>query len=472
MHCIICDKKQCIDDDFQGTVDSRLLVIRTKKGLNIPINGKPSEVVEKGKPVRSVAITGPDYIDMKPTMFVKEGETVQTGQKLFECKKNPGLIFTSPAAGKITAIKRGVRRVFQTIEIQVTGSNHVEFSHFNKRDPSSYSRDQVKDLLIESGMWTSIRQRPFNKAPSIDATPHSLFVSTIDTNPLCLPPKLVISQRLEEFQKGLQVLSTLPEKKLYLCTDGEGFPLPDLNKLKTVSFSGLHPAGNVGTHIHFLEPVSLSKSVWHVGYQDVIAIGHLFLRGKLDLERWVALGGPRAKNPRILKTRIGANLSDLLQNEIKNPENTRVISGSILQGRTQDETFQYLGRFDNQISCIEEDHSRELLGWHTPGFNRFSQKNIYVSKLFPGRKFSLGSSTHGSPRAMVPTGSFEEVTPLDILPTQLLRSLLSYDTDQAQELGCLDLAEEDLALYTFVSPGKIDFGPVLRENLSKIEKEG
>ena len=447
-------------------------MIRTKKGLDIPIDGSPSTTVEAGATIRSVAVTGPDFIDMKPTMFVQEGDMVQIGQKLFECKKNAGLVFTAPASGRVTSIKRGLRRAFQTLEIELKSHSHVNFSHFKRKYPNTYKKDEVTALLIESGLWPSIRQRPFNKTPDINSTPHSIFISTVDTNPLAVSPSLVIDSKQEEFKHGLEVLSTLPKHHLYLCTSPQESSVPDLKNLKHITCTGPHPAGNVGTHIHFLEPVSLQKSVWHVGYQDVIAIGHLFRHGHLDSKRVVAIGGPRAKHPRLLTTRLGANLNDLLQDEVKNPETTRVISGSLLHGRTKDEIFYFLGRFDNQISCIKEDRSRDLLGWHSPGLNRYSQKNIYISKLFPKRTFALGSSSHGSPRAMVPTGSFEDITPLDILPTQLLRSLLSSDTDHAQELGCLDLAEEDLALYTFVSPGKIDFGPVLRDNLRKIEKEG
>jgi len=409
---------------------------------------------------------------MKPTLFVKEGQTVQIGEKLFECKKTPGLIFTSPAAGKVARISRGERRAFQAVEIRVSSDDYVEFAQYKRKPPESYSKEEIRKLLLESGMWTSIRQRPFDKTPALDSEPHSIFVSAIDTQPLAMDPKTVISKRYQEFREGLAILSKLPEHHVYLCTDKYGINFPELPNLKSTRISGIHPAGNVGTQIHFLEPVSPQKNVWHVGYQDVIAIGHLFRTGRLDTERWIALGGPRAKNPRILKTRLGANLKDLLKGEIEKEETTRAISGSVLNGRKVDNEFCFLGRFHNQVSCIEEDTSRVLLGWHSPGFNKFSQKRIYVSKLLFGRKFALGSSTHGSPRAMVPTGSFEEITPLDILPTQLLRALLSKDTDTAQALGCLDLAEEDLAIYTFVSPGKIDFGSALRENLTQIEREG
>lgn len=447
-------------------------VIKIKKGLAIPISGAPSNQVEAARPVSSVAVIGPDYVDMKPTMVVKEGDQVKIGQVLFECKKTPGLFFTAPASGKVTGINRGERRAFQTVTIACDGEEHLGFSSHRGKSPKDLGADDVRALLIESGMWSCIRQRPFEKTPSLNSTAHSVFVSVIDTQPLAMPPSTVISARSEDFQIGLEILAKLPSHHLHVCKDSSSLKLPTIPNLKVTEFQGIHPAGNVGTHIHFLEPVNPNKSVWHVGYQDVIAIGHLFRTGKLDTERWVAIGGPRMKNPRILKTRIGANLQEVLSGEVNDSKTARLISGSVLNGRRICDTFAYLGRFHNAACAIEEDNKRELLGWHTPGFDRFSQKPIYVSRLMPGKSFALGSSTHGSPRAMVPTGSFEEVTPLDILPTQLLRALLSNDTDTAQDLGCLELAEEDLALYTFVSPGKIDFGPVLRENLSKIEKEG
>ena len=447
-------------------------MIRTKRGLKIPISGEPSDTVDQGNSISSVAVVGPDFIGMKPTLFVKEGDTVQTGQKLFEDKKTPGVVYTAPASGKVVRIARGERRAFQAVEIRISGAEHVEFEHHRRKPLEALSSKEIRDLLIESGMWACIRQRPFDKTPSLDSEPHSIFVSALDTQPLAMDPKILISNRYQEFKDGLTLLSKLPKHNIYLSTDKNGIDFPELPNLKSTRIAGIHPAGNVGTQIHFLQPVSPEKVVWHVGYQDVVAIGHLFRTGRLDTERWVALAGPRAQSPRIIKTRLGANLQDLVKGELKDPESTRVISGSVLNGRKMDKDFGFLGRFHTQVSCIEEDSSRVLLGWHSPGFNKFSQKRIYVSKLAFGRKFDLGSSTHGSPRALVPTGSFEEITPLDILPTQMLRALLSKDTDTAQALGCLDLAEEDMATYTFVSPGKIDFGSVLRDNLDQIEREG
>ena len=447
-------------------------MITIKKGLDIPINGKPSTEVDLFKQTRNVAVIGPDFIGMKPTLFVKEGEHVITGQALFECKKNPGVIFTSPASGKVKAITRGPKRSFQTLEIDVRGNQHKDFKSFLKKDMSHYSENEIRSLLIESGMWTTIRKRPYDKTPCIEDDPYAIFVSLIDSNPLAVSPGIVIKEKYDWFLYGMRVISQLTKGTVHLCHDKYSYNLPEIKNLKKTEFQGVHPAGNVGTHINFLQPIHPKISIWHIGYQDIIAIGHLFKTGRLHTERWIALGGPRARNPRILKTHIGAHLDELLVNEIKEPKSTRIISGSILNGRIKKAPFEFLGSFHNQISCLEEDKKRHFLGWHSPGFNRFSQKRIYLSKLRRKYLFDLGTSNHGSLRAMVPTGSFEEVNPLDILPTQLLRALVTEDTDLAQDLGCLDLAEEDLALYTFVSPGKVDFAPILRRNLNKIEKEG
>lgn len=444
-------------------------MIKIRQGLDLPILGAPSsEVADKS--VRKVAVTGFDYIGMKPTMLVKEGDTVKIGQPVFSCKKNIGLIFTAPAAGKVTAINRGEKRVFQSLEIEVAGNeDHHSFKTFLNRDVESYSFEELRALLIESGAWTHLRQRPFDKVADVNARPASVFVTAMDSNPLCMDPDVVISKRLDDFHRGLKAVAMLTEGKTYVCQrDDHDWNLPSVVDKK--EFWGIHPAGNVGTHMHFIDPPHANRISWHIGYQDVIAIGHLLETGKLDTERVVALGGPYANNPRILRTRRGACMTEVLSGEIK--DGARVISGSVFHGRKSEPGFCFLGHYANQISVIEEDEKRELLGWHSPGPDKFSVKNIYISKLIPGKKFAFGSNTNGSLRAMVPIGSYEKVTPLDILPTQLLRAICSKDTDTAQDLGVLELAEEDLALYTFVDNGKIDFGSILRENLTTIEKEG
>lgn len=445
-------------------------MIELRKGLELPITGQPSNEIDDSKRITSVAVTGFDYTGMKPSMLVKVGDQVKIGQTLFSCKKNVGLMFTSPAAGTIKTINRGEKRAFQSIEIELASSeDHVDFKAFQNKAATDYSDNEVKALLIESGAWTSIRQRPFEKVADLTANPSAVFINAMDTNPLAPEPYIYINENFEDFVAGVKVLSKLTSGNTYVCQDKMA-PIKMIDGVKSELFGGPHPAGNVGTHIHFLDPAGAEKPVWHVGYQDAVAIGTLFRTGKLNTNRLITLAGPFANKPRYVRTRVGANISELVSGEIKS--DARVISGSVFHGRQQDDAFNFLGHYHNQISVIEEDTTREFLGWKRPGPNKFSVKNVFLAKLIPNKKFAFGTNTYGSLRAMVPVGSFEKVMPMDILPTQLLRSLVAKDTDYAQDLGALELSEEDIALLTFVAPGKVDFGPILRENLTIIEKEG
>ncbi len=442
-----------------------------KKGLKLPISGEPQESLDLSKESKKIAIIGSDFIGMKPTMRVKIGEDVKIGQPLFSCKKNIGLVFTSLAAGRVIAINRGHRRLFQSMEIQLSKKEEaLFFKTYISKPVKDYTTEEVKRLLIESGEWKGLIQRPFGKVADVVAKPESLFITVMDTNPLAPKPEFVVGQFQDEFKAGVEVLSKLSKNKTYVCK-ALGSSLKDYG-VDVAEFSGPHPAGNPGTHIHFIDPVNPTKVVWHIGYQDVIAVGRLFLTGGLLTDKMITIGGPLASNPRYLKVRKGAQISELISGEVKGGKALRVISGSLFNGHKAEGVFDYLGAYSNQIILIQEDNKREFLGWHSPGFNKFSIRNTFLSKLIPGKVFDLGSSTHGSVRAMVPTGAFEKVMPLDILPTQLLRALASNDTDQAQDLGCLELIEEDMALLTFASPGKVDFGIMLRKNLSTIEREG
>lgn len=450
-------------------------MIRIKKGLDIPLSGAPKQSIENSTPAKTVAITGFDFVGMKPTMKVQVGDLVKTGQLLFEDKKNEGVKFTAPASGKVVAINRGEKRIFETLVIEVQGDEHVDFENFNFNkdiDINSISDDAVRALLIESGLWTSLRTRPFSKSASITGKPHSIFITATDTNPHAPDPKIIISENEELFNDGIKLISKLSGGHTNVCQyENASVPVPDSNKVFVHEFSGPHPAGLVGTHIHYVDPVSASKMVWHIGYQDVIAIGHLFKTGKIRTERVVSLSGPAVNNPRLIRTQLGACIKELVTDELA-LGNTRVISGNVLNGRKVEGTVCYLGRFHLGITALLEGDKREFLGWHRPGLDRFSVKRTFLSYFTPSKMFALKTGTHGSLRSMVPFYSYEKVMPLDILPTQLLRSLLTRDTDQAQLLGALELDEEDLALCTFASVGKKDFGPVLRDNLTIIEKEG
>ncbi len=447
---------------------------KIEKGLDIPITGEPEQVIEKGNKIGSVALLGTEYVGMKPKMYVKEGDTVKLGQVLFADKKNPGVNFTAPGAGVVKAINRGAKRILQSVVIELKGDEQETFTQYKASELAGLSSEQVRENLLKSGLWTRFRARPYGKIPAVDSVPNSIFVTAMDSNPLAADPAVVIKEREQDFSRGLQIVSRLTEGKVYLCKASDAkISAGDCDAVTVAGFSGPHPAGLPGTHIHFIDPVHIDKSVWHLDYQAVIAIGALFATGKLDVERVVALAGPSVRKPRLLRTRVGANITDLVKGELEEGDN-RVVSGSVLYGHRAADWAAYLGCYHLQVSALKEGRQREFFGWIVPGDDKYSALNVYTSskdrKL--GRKFPLTTDKNGSNRAIVPVGVYETVMPMDILPTPLLKALVVGDTDQAQLLGCLELLEEDMSLLTFVDPGKHDFGPVLRANLTKIEKEG
>ncbi|HCT2068725.1 Na(+)-translocating NADH-quinone reductase subunit A [Klebsiella michiganensis] len=447
-------------------------MIKITKGLNLPIAGMPSQQISSKTAVKRVALLGEEYIGMRPSMAVREGDRVQKGQLLFEDKRNPGVRFTAPASGTISAIHRGERRVLQSVVIDVDGDDAVHFPRYELADLAALTREAVQQQLVESGMWTAFRTRPFSKIPAPGSVPAAIFVTAIDTNPLAADPQPIILAQREAFDAGLTLLTRLTDGKVHVCqASGGKLGGHPVGQVTFNQFAGPHPAGLVGTHIHFLEPVSLKKQVWHLNYQDVIAVGKLFLEGELSSERIVALGGPQVKEPRLLKTCSGASLDELLADELLDDEN-RVISGSVLSGTHAQWPHAFLGRFHLQISVVKEGREKELFGWVMPGKDKFSITRTTLGHFMKRKLFNFSTDTNGGERAMVPIGNYERVMPLDILPTMLLRDLLAGDTDSAQALGCLELDEEDLALCTYVCPGKYEYGPALRSVLTQIEQEG
>lgn len=447
-------------------------MFRIRKGLDLPISGVPEQHVTTGASIHHVAIVGDDYVGMRPAMLVQEGDRVIKGQALFEDKKNPGVMFTAPASGTVVAIHRGERRVLQSVVIQIEGDEKREFARFDAADLATLSHDAVQTQLLESGLWTALRTRPYSKTPVPGTVPAAIFVTAIDTNPLSADPQPLILAERNAFDAGLTVLTRLTPGKVHVCqASGGKLGGHPQGQVAFNEFAGPHPAGLVGTHIHFLEPVSLTKQDWHLNYQDVIAIGKLFTTGELCAERIIAIGGPQATQPRLVRTLLGADLTALLAGETKEGEN-RIISGSVLSGRHATGPMAWLGRFHLQVSVVLEGREKELFGWVLPGAEKYSVTRTTLGHFLRRKLFNFSTSTNGGERAMVPIGNYERVMPLDILPTVLLRDLLAGDTDGAQALGCLELDEEDLALCTYVCPGKYEYGPVLREVLTRIEQEG
>jgi Na+-transporting NADH:ubiquinone oxidoreductase subunit A len=446
--------------------------IKIKKGLDLPISGKPEQKVYDGPRIHQVAILGEDYIGMKPTLQVAIGDKVKLGQVVFIDKKMPAVKYTAPGSGKVVGIHRGEKRKFLSIVIQLEGDDEVTFKSYNDRQLKDLNKAAVIEQMIESGQWPLLRQRPFSKVANPEDTPNSIFVTAMDTNPLAPMVSLTLAGKEALFEAGLLILSKLTEGKIYVCkSPAENIPVGDVPRVDVENFTGKHPAGLVGTHIHFLDPVGRQKKVWYINAQDVVKLGYLFTTGKIMTEHIVALGGPQVKQPRLLKTRVGASLFDLTENELKDGEN-RIISGSVLSGRKATPEVGFLGRFHQQVSVLREGHEKIFLGWLRPGFDKFSAINMVASKLLGKKEFDFTTALNGGKRAIVPIGVYEKVIPLDIIPTYLLRSLVVNDIEELEKLGILELDEEDLALCTFVCQSKLDYGPMLRKNLTIIEKEG
>ena len=356
--------------------------------------------------------------------------------------------------------------------IRLDGDAAEDYEAFSPSQLPAVDAARVREILLESGLWTALRTRPYSHIPSPDQRPAAVFVTAIDSNPLAADPALIINADADAFANGLQVVARLTEGNVYVNTGPDsGIACPADSQFRHTEFAGPHPAGLVGTHIHFLEPVSEKKTVWHIGYQHVMAIGRLFTSGRLPTDKVVAIGGPKALRPRLAMTRIGASIAELLSGETS-AGRLRIISGSVLSGHQASGPLAYLGRYHNQISVLAEGSDREFMSWMRPGTDRYSAVRAYAAHLLRRDSFPMTTTQNGSPRAMVSIGTFEKVMPLDILPTPLLKALLVEDTDRARELGCLELDEEDLALCSFVCNGKYDYGPFLRLNLDEIEANG
>ena len=412
-----------------------------RKGLDLPIAGGPEQRVEEGSAVTHVALVADDYIGMRPRMLVAEGDRVKAGEQLFEDRKTPGVFYTAPGAGTVKGVHRGARRALVSVEIELAETEDaVTFAAYG--ESAGESNEAARALLVESGCWTAFRTRPFGKVPGPDGSADAIFVTAMDTNPLAPNVETVIgalSNGDGDFQRGLGVVQKLTEGKVYLCTAAGSSLTSNVSGIDVEEFSGPHPAGTVGLHIHTLAPVGRNRTVWYIGYQDVVAIGHLFRTGALGLGRVVSLAGPGVTAPCLVKTRLGAGLAGLTAGKTKEGD-FRVLSGSVLSGRTlSDQPDGFLGRYHNQVTVLQEGRDRHFMGWIAPGFNKFSVLPAFVSKWLGKKSFNMTTDTNGGERAMVPIGMYEKVMPMDILPTFLLRALAADDLERAEALGCLEL---------------------------------
>ena len=447
-------------------------MIKIKRGLDIPLAGAPSGEVDAAVTTRAAGLLGADYHGMKPTMAVQVGDIVKRGDLLFTDKKCEGVRYTSPAGGRVSAINRGAKRAFQSVVVEIDGDEAASFDQYAAEAARELPAEAIKNQLIQSGQWTALRARPFGRVADPATSPAGLFITAIDTHPHAPDPQQVIAREAEAFELGQALLANLVDCPVYLCAaPGAEMPQAAHERISRHDFSGPHPAGLAGTHVHFLMGASAERIAWTIGYQDVIAVGRLFLDGALYVERVVALAGPSVSRPRLVLSRVGADLQALVAGEGEG-DDARLLSGSVLGGRAVQSDTAYLGRYHQQVALLPEGRDRAFMGWLSPGVNKHSVMGIYLSSWFGSKPLAMSTNTNGSERAMVPVGAYEKVMPLDILPTQLLRALLVGDTETAQALGCLELDEEDLALCTYVCAGKYEYGPILRDNLARIEKEG
>ncbi|MEP3431130.1 MAG: Na(+)-translocating NADH-quinone reductase subunit A [Roseibium sp.] len=443
---------------------------KLNKGLDLPVLGEPVQEISEKSEIRTAAVLAADYIGLKPRLVVQEGDSVGIGAPVFFHKDTPDVMVTSPVSGRVKAINRGARRVLISVEIEIDGSaaDAVDFSKVG----DVATPEGLVERLCASGLWTSFRTRPYSKVPDPASRPSSIFVTAMDTEPLSADPSVIIAESAAAFEKGLEAIASLSAGKTFLCCEtGTSIPGLEMPGIEVAGFSGPHPAGLAGTHIHFLDAPSAGKTVWTIGYQDVIAIGRLLETGKCDASTVIALSGPMCANPRLVRTVAGASMADLADGEISGDAPVRMISGSILSGRLGEGNNAYLGRYARQMTLIEEDHKQNTMGWILPMPSKYAFQPV-LGSAFSKKLYAMTSNLNGGRRAMVPLGTFEELMPQDYLPTQLLRALLVMDTDQAQALGALELDEEDLGLVGFACPAKYEYGMALRDSLTKIEKEG
>jgi Na+-transporting NADH:ubiquinone oxidoreductase subunit A len=442
------------------------------KGLDLQVSGAPAQEITEWRDTSAVGVLGQDYRGIAPRLLVCEGDRVGLGQALFEDRKRPLIKVTSPASGIVTVINRGDRRTLKSVIVEQDGEDEQAFLAHDAKGLTALTRGTVVDSLLASGLWTAFRTRPFGNVPDPQSEPRSIFVAAIDTNPLAADPAMVISGNPGDFESGLAVLGRLTDGPVFLCRRrGAAIPSGDPERITVAEFEGPHPAGLPGTHIHLLDPVGPGRTVWHLGYQDLIAIGKLFTTGRLWVERVVSLAGPGVLRPRLIRTRLGGSTGALTAGELGETD-WRVISGSVLSGHSAVGAMAFLGRHHTQVSVLGESAVPapsgaldRLRAWVSPG-------SLFGARVWGDRPLAFTTALNGRPTALIPVDAFERVMPLDILPVPLFRALLVGDTDMASALGCLELGEEDLALATFLCPGKQDYGSLLRAALDTIEREG
>jgi len=444
--------------------------IKLKKGFDIRIKGASEKVIASVSQPEKFAVKPVDFPGLTPKLNVKPGDKVLAGTPLFHDKLQPEIVFTSPVSGIVLSLERGDRRKMLEVVVEKSGSENIDFG---KGDPSRLSRAEIREKLLASGLWPAIRQRPYHVIAKPGDVPKSIFISGFDSAPLAPDYNYVMDNSpASAFQTGIDALAKMTDGKVHLILNGSVVSskfLTGATGVEISTFSGPHPAGNTGVHIHHIDPVNKGEKVWYVNLQDVIAIGKLFTDGIYCPERIIALTGSEVVKPQYYKLLSGSSVASLVTGNVKQG-NLRYISGNVLTG-TKIEADGYLGYYDSQVTVIPEGHKYEFFGWMAPGAKKFSFYNIFLSKLMPARDYELDTNLHGGERAFVLTGQYEKVVPMDIYPMQLFKAILAEDVDAMENLGIYEIAEEDFALCEFICPSKIEIQSIIRKGIGLMMKE-
>jgi len=444
--------------------------IKIKKGLTINLKGEAEKVLSSAPRSRTFVITPSDFHLIAPKMVIKEGERLLAGDTIFYSKGDERIKFVSPVSGTLTKIERGAKRRIMKLIIEAEPQD--SYREFGVLSPQSASAEAIKDRLLEAGCWPFIMQRPYAVVANTEIAPRDIFISAYNSAPLANDYDFSLHNKERELQAAVTALSKLTTGNVHVGIEkGANSPLKGLKDIVVHSVSGPHPAGNVGTQINKLGPVNKGETVWTVAPQDLVIIGELFLTGKFNAERIVALAGSEVKTPKYYRTKIGSEVSTFLYDSGLKDENVRVISGDVLTGATISPKG-HLGFYANTVTVIPEGNDYEFFGWNKPVFNKVStSRALTFSWLNPNKVYDLDTNTNGEHRAFVMTGIYEEVFPLDIFPLQILKACMVKDLDQMEALGMYEVAPEDFALTEFVCVSKQPHQQIIRNGLDLMYKE-
>jgi len=444
-------------------------IIRIKRGLDIRLLGKAEKVFGQPETPELFAVRPTEFPGLVPKLAVKPGDKVKAGTPLFYDKYRTDVKFVSPVSGEVQVVNRGERR--RILEVVVKSDNANSAEDFGTINVASAKREEIIEKLLASGLWPFVKQRPYNVIANPSDTPKAIFVSAFDSSPLAPDYDFIVEGHEKEFQAGTEALSKLTEGSVNIGVNNEAASkvFTSVKGAKVTAFEGPHPAGNVGVQIHHVNPINKGEVVWTVQPQEVISIGKLVLEGVYDASRVIALTGSELDKTCYIKTKVGANIKNYVDGNVKEG-NLRYISGNVLTGENIG-ADGYLGSYASQITVIPEGDVAEFMGWAAPGLNKFSVSRTFFTWLCGKKEFQLNANLNGGRRAIIMSGQYDKVLPMDILPEFLLKAILTEDIDKMEQLGIYELAEEDLALCEFVCTSKTEVQKILRQGIDLMIKE-